>query len=266
MSNVPNTLRDALQALYEMTSRYAISDTDYGIVCNAAVALATTAAPSGPAQEQTAGGDPLVTLVLGGIDGDEYDSWDLEVISGKAIDALQSELVRTSEPVMVHLYRAAPTPSPAVRTLTDAWISVKDALPEVKHECTSLEMDISDTFFVRGVAVDGGDGIGLGHYAEDGKWHCYGGDYDFMHITEVTHYMPVKRHITAPNSAGDTAEEEQVDQYGNPLDGSEMVNCCFPDCGCDGARLCMAKNGASNSACSMNIERGSQNSFGKEKS
>jgi hypothetical protein len=47
------------------------------------------------------------------------------------------------------------------------------------------------------------------------------------------------------------------DQYGNPTSGDEIVNCCFPDCGCDGARLCMAKNGASSAARSMNIERGS---------
>lgn len=37
-------VRAALQSLYEMTSRYAISDTDYGIVCHAAAALATSAA------------------------------------------------------------------------------------------------------------------------------------------------------------------------------------------------------------------------------
>lgn len=49
-----------------------------------------------------------------------------------------------------------------------------------------------------------------------------------------------------------------VDQYGNPLSGDRIINCCFPDCGCDGARLCMAENGASSSACSMNIERGSR--------
>lgn len=48
-----------------------------------------------------------------------------------------------------------------------------------------------------------------------------------------------------------------LDKYGNPLDGSELRNCCFPDCGCDGARLCMAKSGASFGACSLNRERGS---------
>lgn len=31
-----------------------------------------------------------------------------------------------------------------------------------------------------------------------------------------------------------------VDQYGNTE--NDFPNCCFPHCGCDGARLCMAHN------------------------
>lgn len=50
--------------------------------------------------------------------------------------------------------------------------------------------------------------------------------------------------------------EEEVDDYGNPVSGDRIINCCFPDCGCDGARCCQAENGASGGACSMNIERG----------
>jgi len=51
-------------------------------------------------------GDPLAVLTLGGIDGDEFDAWDLEVFSGKTIDKLQKKLVRTSEPVILNLYAA----------------------------------------------------------------------------------------------------------------------------------------------------------------
>jgi hypothetical protein len=42
------TLRDALESLYQMTARYAITDADYGIVCNAAAVLeaATKDAPA----------------------------------------------------------------------------------------------------------------------------------------------------------------------------------------------------------------------------
>ena len=50
-------------------------------------------------------------------------------------------------------------------------------------------------------------------------------------------------------------DEEELDQYGNPLSGDRTINCCFPDCGCDGARLCMAEKGASSAACAINIER-----------
>jgi len=49
-------------------------------------------------------------------------------------------------------------------------------------------------------------------------------------------------------------ENEPVDQYGNPLSGEKLINCCFPDCGCDGARLCMAENGCSHDAERYNVE------------
>ena len=55
-------------------------------------------------------------------------------------------------------------------------------------------------------------------------------------------------------------EELAVDQYGNPLDGSSLPNCCFPDCGCDGSRLCMADSGANSASRAMNFERGSYKS------
>lgn len=46
--------------------------------------------------------------------------------------------------------------------------------------------------------------------------------------------------------------KEPVDDYGNTSDS--FLYCSFPDCGCDGARLCMAKNGASEHSCSGNVE------------
>ena len=49
---------------------------------------------------------------------------------------------------------------------------------------------------------------------------------------------------------------ESEDKYGNPTDGSRLIYCCFPDCGCDGARLCMAENGASSGSLMLNLERG----------
>ncbi len=59
------------------------------------------------------------------------------------------------------------------------------------------------------------------------------------------------------NVSVDDDQEPEVDQYGNPTNGDSLPYCRFPDCGCDGARLCMAKSGANSASCAMNIERGS---------
>lgn len=48
------------------------------------------------------------------------------------------------------------------------------------------------------------------------------------------------------------------DEYGN-TERVPFLNCSFPDCGCDGSRLCMAKNGPSGCANSLNFERGTWN-------
>ena len=53
---------------------------------------------------------------------------------------------------------------------------------------------------------------------------------------------------------GEPEMSETTDNYGNPTDGSRLINCCFPDCGCDGSRLCMAENGASVRAQKENVE------------
>ena len=45
----------------------------------------------------------------------------------------------------------------------------------------------------------------------------------------------------------------EVDKYGNTPD--RLINCCFPDCGCDGSRNCDAENGASDGALTLNRER-----------
>ena len=43
-----------------------------------------------------------------------------------------------------------------------------------------------------------------------------------------------------------------VDKYGNTED--QFDYCSFPDCGCDGARLCMAPQGPSDHASTGNVE------------
>jgi hypothetical protein len=44
----------------------------------------------------------------------------------------------------------------------------------------------------------------------------------------------------------------EVDFYGNTEECFD--NCSFPDCGCDGSRLCMAKNGPNEDSMKGNIE------------
>ncbi len=48
-------------------------------------------------------------------------------------------------------------------------------------------------------------------------------------------------------------ETELQNGFCEPCD--RLIECCFPDCGCDGARLCMAENGASTGALILNIEK-----------
>lgn len=43
-----------------------------------------------------------------------------------------------------------------------------------------------------------------------------------------------------------------IDAYGNTE--AQFEYCCFPDCGCDGARLCMAPSGASIRSLEQNVE------------
>ena len=52
---------------------------------------------------------------------------------------------------------------------------------------------------------------------------------------------------TCPQCDGDLANG-----WCEPCDA--LRECCFPDCGCDGARLCMADSGASERASRQNVE------------
>ena len=44
----------------------------------------------------------------------------------------------------------------------------------------------------------------------------------------------------------------EVDKYGNTE--QDFLNCSFPDCGCDGERLCMAPSGANKHSLQCNVE------------
>lgn len=58
------------------------------------------------------------------------------------------------------------------------------------------------------------------------------------------------------NLMGQICEEcgYEVDSYGNTY--AQFDYCSFPDCGCDGARLCMATSGPNVASLNLNIEHG----------
>ena len=58
-------------------------------------------------------------------------------------------------------------------------------------------------------------------------------------------------HESYPGTICDECKLE-VDEYGNTE--ASFKFCCFPDCGCDGARICMAPSGASDRALGGNVE------------
>lgn len=84
-----------------------------------------------------------------------------------------------------------PTPKAAAPVCN--WISCADRLPECLHECTTDDAMVSHTVLV----TDERDpsSLGLAHMRSDGTWKLYGGDYDFMHPEQVTHWQPVPRPV-----------------------------------------------------------------------
>jgi len=80
------------------------------------VVLPAQRAASVPAQ---AGQEPLVLLTLGGIEDDEYGDFDMEVISSKAIEQLQAQLVHGRDPVVLELF-AAQVPAASVQPEPEA--------------------------------------------------------------------------------------------------------------------------------------------------
>jgi hypothetical protein len=76
--------------------------------------------------------------------------------------------------------------------------------------------------------------------------------------------MSESNNLSAEEQCIDCAEHEsypetvcescklEIDQYGNTEGAFKF--CCFPDCGCDGARVCMSPSGASERAMGGNVE------------
>lgn len=69
-------------------------------------------------------------------------------------------------------------------------------------------------------------------------------------VTEESYEpMTAERINGVPSDDGD-----EPDKYGN-TEKDPFRYCSFPDCGCDGHRLCMAREGANLGACALNIEK-----------
>ncbi|MCU1752180.1 DUF551 domain-containing protein [Pseudomonas sp. 6D_7.1_Bac1] len=69
------------------------------------------------------------------------------------------------------------------------WIKCSDLLPACNHECTSDETMVSRTVLV--TDCHEAQSLGIAHMRLDRTWKLYGGDYDFMHPTEITHWQPL---------------------------------------------------------------------------
>ena len=78
----------------------------------------------------------------------------------------------------------------------DKWISVEDHIPECIHEYTRDSIHVSNSVLV----TDCKDpcSLGMAHLRQDGIWEVYGGDHDFMHPGQITHWQPFPSPPTTP--------------------------------------------------------------------
>lgn len=70
------------------------------------------------------------------------------------------------------------------------WISVEDRLPPCDFEFCETGEHVSNVVLVHS-AVTYGFNMGVGHVNEEGVWNVYSGEYDFMNVSNVTHWMPL---------------------------------------------------------------------------
>lgn len=133
--------------------------------------------------------------------------------------------------------------------LNDKYVNTKQP---TFSECVELmKHNFSDNFnnYLAQFEDDDEDSKEFWWFPKDKYYKVQQDKYDADKTYTVPNLTDVVKNWIAP-------PEEEVDDYGNPISGDRIINCCSPDCGCDGARLCMAENGASSGACSLIIERG----------
>jgi len=171
-------------------------------------------------------GDPLAVLTLGGIDGEEFDSWDLEVYSGEAIDKLQDQLVRSSEPVILNLYAAELAARPPADAAT--------AFPPRDLTKPAEQQGIFEKFSVQ--RTDGSDAPGGKHHGC--KYFVIDLDHDQYARAAMRAYAAACR-ATHPLLADDIESEWGKDDAAQPSPAqgdalSQKVCSCAHIGECDG--------------------------------
>ena len=96
----------------------------------------------------------------------------------------------------------------AWNTRADGWISVENALPELQFESQEDPDEDGypqfDGMVSQTIEITDGEGFGRGHLRSDGKWICYGAEYDMMIVDpeKVTHWAQL-RQLPKASSCGE---------------------------------------------------------------
>lgn len=81
----------------------------------------------------------------------------------------------------------------------DGWISVEVSLPELQFESQEDPDEDGypqfDGMVSQTIEITDGEGFGRGHLRSDGKWICYGAEYDMMIVDpeKVTHWAQLRK-------------------------------------------------------------------------
>lgn len=84
-------------------------------------------------------------------------------------------------------------------TRADGWISVEVSLPELHFERQEDPDEDGypqfDGMVSQTIEITDGEGFGRGHLRSDGKWICYGAEYDMMIVDpeKVTHWAQLRQ-------------------------------------------------------------------------
>lgn len=81
----------------------------------------------------------------------------------------------------------------------DGWVGVEASLPELHFESQEDPDEDGypqfDGMVSQTIEITDGEGFGRGHLRSDGKWICYGAEYDMMIVDpeKVTHWAQLRQ-------------------------------------------------------------------------